>query len=96
MKAAQHEIAEVDQVKKYVYQTLCDHERLELGAFPMTWRAVRRGACICGIYFCLHGPRSVKFTAIWDCVQNVLLFYGASGERFLKLDVGPQLAVCEA
>jgi hypothetical protein len=38
----------------------------------------------CGIYFCLQGPRAVRFTAIWEIERNQVLFYGPSGERILK------------
>jgi len=38
----------------------------------------------CGIYFCLHGPRATKFTAIWETDRNQVLFYGSRGERILR------------
>ncbi|MHA1564418.1 MAG: hypothetical protein ACTSX7_03805 [Alphaproteobacteria bacterium] len=50
----------------------------------MTERILVRGGKPCGIYFCLHGPRSTKFSAIWETDRNRILFYGSSGERFLK------------
>lgn len=73
-----------DLLKKFVYQTLCHHEQLEIGVFPMTEKILTRRTVPCGVYFCLHGPRSVKFTAIWDADRNTILFYGATGERFMK------------
>lgn len=74
-------------LKEHVYQVLCQYEKLEHGVFPMTETVLKRRRQPCGIYFCLHGPRSVKFTAIWDSDRNTLLFYGATGERFLKLEL---------
>lgn len=50
----------------------------------MTERILVRGGKPCGIYFCLHGPRATKFTAIWETERNQVLFYGSRGERFLK------------
>ncbi len=50
----------------------------------MTERVLRRGDKPCGIYFCLHGPRATKFTAIWETDRNQVLFYGSRGERVLK------------
>ena len=49
----------------------------------------------CGMFFCLHGPRSVKLTAIWETQRNTVLFYGSSGERFHKIQLmqAPQLEV---
>ncbi len=50
----------------------------------MTERVLLRGSKPCGIYFCLHGPRATKFTAIWETDRNQVLFYGSRGEKFLK------------
>jgi hypothetical protein len=33
------------------------------------------------MYFCLHGPRAVHLTAIWETDRNTILFYGSRGER---------------
>jgi hypothetical protein len=74
-------------LKDYVYRTLCHHEKLEVGVFPMTQKILKRRATPCGMYFCLHGPRSVKFTAIWDAERNTVLFYDATGQRFLKMEL---------
>ena len=41
----------------------------------------------CGMYFCVHGPRSVKLTAIWETDNNRVLFYDCAGERFLESPV---------
>lgn len=85
MMAQQLNAGNLQELKDIVYQTLCDHEKLEVGIFPMTEKVLTRHARPCGVYFCLHGPRSVRFTAIWDTERNTVLFYGASGERFQKL-----------
>jgi len=75
-------------IKNLIHQVICQYEKLEVGVFPMTETVLKRRRQPCGIFFCLHGPRSVKITAIWDSERNSVLFYGASGERFLKLDLG--------
>ena len=79
-----HQIDSLDELREYVNETLCDHNELKLDAFQMTERVLRRGDRPCGIYFCLHGPRAVKFTAIWETDRNQVLFYDARGERFQK------------
>ena len=71
-------------VREYVNETICYHEELEIGAFEMTERILTRGGKPCGIYFCVHGPRQVKFTAIWETDKNTILFYGSTGEKFQK------------
>src|SRR5690349_10097140 len=78
------QIHDLDDLRNYVYANLCHHEQLEPGAFPMTERILARSGQPCGMYFCLHGPRSVKFTAIWETERNTILFYGSTGERFHK------------
>jgi hypothetical protein len=37
--------------------------------------------------FCLHGPRAVKMTAIWEKDRNRVLFYGPTGKRYCQLDL---------
>ena len=77
-------ISNLDALRDFVNETLCDHYELKLDAFQITERVLRRGGRPCGMYFCLHGPRAVKFTAIWETDRNRILFYGSTGERFLK------------
>ena len=74
----------LEDLHDYINETLCDHHHLQLDAFQMTQRILVRGGKPCGIYFCLHGPRGVKFTAIWETDRNCVLFYGSNGERFQK------------
>ena len=77
----------LSELRNFVQKTLCDHNQLEIGAFPMTERILLRSGNPCGMYFCLHGPRAVKFTAIWETDRNSILFYGATGERFQKVQL---------
>ncbi len=72
------------KLRDYVNQILCHREELELNAFQMTQRMLVRGGRPCGILFCLHGPRAVKFTAIWETERNTILFYTSSGERYQR------------
>ncbi len=89
-----NQLETLEDLRDYVNETLCDHEQLEIGAFEMTERILTRGGRPCGIYFCIHGPRQVRFSAIWETDRNAILFYGSTGERFLKtqLGAGPQLS----
>lgn len=77
-------IQNLDDLRTYVNETLCQYDHLEIDAFPLTQRILVRGGQPCGVFFCLHGPRSVKFTAIWETRQNTVLFYNSTGERFHK------------
>jgi hypothetical protein len=79
-----HQINDMEELREYVNETFCNRYQLQIGAFPMTERVLVRGGKPCGIFFCLHGPRSVKFSAIWETEQNQILFYDSNGERFQK------------
>ena len=98
MLAQAHRIRNLDDLRRFVVETLCHHELLEIGAFPVTERILVRGKQPCGIFFCMHGPRSVRFTAIWETDRNTILFYGSGGERFLKTELAaaPKLATSNA
>ena len=78
----------------FVHEILCEHNELEVNAFPMTERILVRSGKPCGLYFCLHGPRSVKLTAIWETDRNCVLLYSSSGEcvRRVQLSHVPSLA----
>jgi len=91
-------IQTLDELRDYVNNTLCQHNQLEPGAFPLTERILIRADRPCGIYFCLHGPRAVKFSAIWETERNTVLFYGATGERFYKIQLveAPRLEMAAA
>ncbi len=75
----------IEQLRGFIYGTLCSHEKLALGAFEMTERLLRRSNASCGILFCLHGPRSVLINAVWETDGNTIIFYGSGGERFLTI-----------
>ena len=72
----------LENLRNYVNKILCQHDQLELDAFRMTERILVRSGKPCGIFFCLHGPRSVKVTAIWETERNTILFYSSTGQRF--------------
>ncbi len=65
----------------HVESYLCRLGQLEPGQFPMTRRKVSRGGKSCGLYFCVHGPRSVKLTAVYDHQTKTTIYYGTDGVR---------------
>lgn len=77
-------ISDLNDLRTYVHATICENNELEVNAFEMTERILIRRGQPCGMYFCLHGPRAVKFTAIWETDRNSVLFYGATGERVCR------------
>ena len=91
-------IHKMSGVRHYVNETLCDHDQLEPGAFRFSERILMRSGRPCGLHFCLHGPRAVRFTAIWETDSNSILFYNSTGERFqkTKLTAAPELTLLTA
>ncbi len=84
MLANARQLQNLEDLRNYVNETLCKSDQLVADLFPVTERIVTRGRRPCGIFFCLHGPRAVKLTAIWETDTNTILFYNSSGERYHK------------
>ncbi|ASV76231.1 hypothetical protein THTE_3630 [Thermogutta terrifontis] len=72
-----------EQVRQFVYQTLCETNQLEPGIFPMQESYFFRKGAPCAALFCVQGPRLMKVMAIWDLERQDVLFYNAAGERYL-------------
>jgi hypothetical protein len=96
MMASVCNVTSLKNLREFVNKTLCDHNYLELGAYPLSEHILVRGGTPCGIFFCLHGPRAVKFTAVWESQRNTILFYGCRGERFLKTQLDEAIDVRQA
>ncbi len=77
-------IRDLDSLRNYVQGAICSREQFEPGAYPVTQRLLVRSGAPCGVSFCLHGPREVKFTAIWESLGNTVLFYDCQGERVAR------------
>lgn len=88
----------LNDLRNFVRKTICDHHELEVDAYRLSERVLVRQGTPCGMLFCLHGPRSIRLTAVWETEQNTILFYGAAGERLLKTRLlqAPQLALAAA
>lgn len=84
------DFASLDELREFVRQKLGQQENLLAEQFPLTETKLRQGGKECGRQFVLHGPRSVRLTAIWVAVKNELYFYDARGERCEKIKlIGP-------
>ncbi len=81
----------LNDLREYVYKSLCEQNDLELGVFQITERFLVRSGSPCGIFFCLHGPRSVRVTAIWETDNNMIRFYGSEGQKVLKTQLNSSL-----
>ena len=79
-----------------VEKRLCELGHLVPSQFPMTQREVIRGGKPVGVYFCVHGPRSVKLTAICDFVKNNVIFYGSDGLRRDCMEISIEASIAGA
>lgn len=70
-----------EMICNFVREELCERNELEVDAFEMSHRALKRSGEPCGYYFCVHGPRSVKLTAVWDFQKRAIYFYDSLGRR---------------
>ncbi len=98
MASSSHEIRNIDQLRTYIENVICQHEQLQPQAFRLTEQILFKAGRPCGVYFCLHGPRAVKLSAIWETQRNTVLFYNSNGERFRKdhLAGSPELELAVA
>ncbi len=71
----------VEQVRALVREELCQRNQLERHAFQMTEKVVLKQGKLCGLFFCIHGPRSVRLTALWDVSREAIILYDSLGRR---------------
>ena len=80
-------IQDFEDIRQYVTETLSNFELLRPDSTQLTLKLLTRSGRPCGVYFCLHGPRAVRLSAIWETDANTILFYGATGERRQRLSL---------
>jgi len=81
-------IATLDDLQCFVYRTICNDHELLPNVFPTSENIIRKpNGRGCGMMFCLHGPRKIKITAIWEKDQNRIFFYGPSGNRYQQIEL---------
>lgn len=73
-----------EEIRRYVTETLSNFELLRPDSSHLTLKLLTRNGQPCGVFFCLHGPRAVRLTAIWETDANTILFYGSRGQRVQK------------
>jgi hypothetical protein len=68
-------------IRAVVLEELCNMHQLLPNAFPLTEKLLRKQGNPCGIFYCLHGPRSIRLTAVFDIETARVLFYDSTGQR---------------
>ncbi len=72
----------LDELRKYVHESLCAPDRLDPGQTPLYQAVVTRRERPCGLFFQVRGPRQLKLYALWAGEENRILFYDGTGVRF--------------
>lgn len=78
-------VRSLNDLREFIHSVLCQKENLVPEQFRMRETGLVVRGRSCGKQFSLRGPRSVRLGAIWAADQNVLYFYDARGQRYLKL-----------
>lgn len=84
MSSETEQFHEPSAIRRYVSQTLCARDQLEVNLFSLYEQILVRNGVPCGICFYLFGPRALCLMAVWETDSNSILFYGSRGERFQK------------
>ena len=92
LPAASAEVRTLDELRNFIHIALCRKENLLEHHFPMSELELKRNGDCCGVQFVLHGPRSVKLSAVWDRMRNEVLLYDVVGKRFGKVRLANQVA----
>lgn len=92
MPPAAADVRTLDDLRDFIHLALCRKENLLEHHFPMTELELKRGGQHCGSQFILHGPRSVRLSAVWDRQLNEVLLYDAVGKRFAKIRIPNAIA----
>lgn len=81
----------LEELRRYVLNTLCSHDHLDPNQMPMHTSIVTRRGKPCGLFFQLQGPRLLRTYAVWVGEENRILFYDSTGQRFAetRLSDGP-------
>jgi hypothetical protein len=81
MLEASKTLKSIEELRRYVADTLGSLETLKADQFELSQQVLFRRGKPCGVYFRLQGPRALCLSAIWETEQNSILFYGSCGRR---------------
>jgi len=86
-------VSTFDELHQFVHHTLCAAENLLMEQFTTHQRRLVTKENLSGIEYSLQGLRNIRLGAIWAADQNVIYFYNARGERYLKVKVEQRLPI---
>lgn len=73
-----------EELRRYVHETLCSHDKLDVAQTPLYQGMIKRSGRPCGLFFQVQGPRLLKNYALWSGEENRILFYDSNGVRFAQ------------
>jgi len=87
----------LEDLRRSVHLTLCQHDNLAVEQTPMVQVSITRRGRPCGLFFQVSGPRLLKTYAIWAGDEDRILFYDCNGARFAetRLSEGPDVQKLE-
>ncbi len=91
LSGSRDDLLSLADLRTFVHQTLCGKEGLLADQFPLSEMTLTRRTRFCGLQFSLQGPRDVRLGAIWASDHNLVYFYDARGERYLKVKLTRRL-----
>jgi len=68
--------------KEHVFGITHDDTASRVG--PLSQSLITRRGRVCGLFFLVRGPRSVKLYAVWAGDENRILFYDSTGIRYAE------------
>jgi hypothetical protein len=86
-------VQSIEELRRYVADTLGSLETLKADQFQLSQQVLYRAGKPCAVHFCLHGPRALCLSAIWETERNSILFYSSCGRRVhrTKLSQAPTI-----
>ena len=91
MPATVDDVRTLDELRKFIHETLCAKENLVADEFAISEVRLTRAGELCGLQFCVRGPRSVRLAAIWAAERNTIFLYDAKGQRYSKIPLARQI-----
>ena len=81
----------LDELRRFVRETLCMRDRLDPVQSQLRQGVIRRAGRPCGLFFQVQGRQLLKTYAVWAGEENRVLFYDSTGLRFgeTRLSEGP-------
>ncbi len=82
----------LQELREFVHLTLCEKENLLPEQSRLEEYQLIKHGKPCGLNFFVLGPRLVRLSALWAADHNVLYFYDAKGERYLKMKLSSRIS----